>query len=122
MKTCSHKLANVVIHWATTPAIAALSESHACDLCTQTFRTKQSLALHKFKTHGVKSIERQYVHGTQCPICLAIALIAPMHVSAIKKKSTIDPRRRVHPRMHVPHPHPPAVCMFPRMNGRLDGW
>ena len=70
IKTCSLKFANVVTQWATTPAIAALSESHVCDLCAATFRTKQSLAVHKFRTHGAKSIERQYIHGTHCPICL----------------------------------------------------
>ena len=70
MKTCSLKLANVVSQWAVSPAIAVLGETHICNFCEASFRTRQALAVHRFKVHGAKSIERQYLHGTQCPICL----------------------------------------------------
>jgi hypothetical protein len=70
MKTCSLSIANVITQWAKTPAIAVLGESHNCNHCGKSFRTRQSLAVHRFKTHGIKSIERQYLPLTQCPICL----------------------------------------------------
>ena len=70
MKTCSLSIANVVTQWARSPAIATLGETHECEMCGNAFRTKQALAVHRFKTHGSKSIERQYLPGTQCPICL----------------------------------------------------
>ena len=89
MKTCSLKLANVVTQWATSPSIATLSEIHNCDLCAVTFRTKQALAVHKFKSHGAKSIERQYLPGTQCPICLNEFWTRERVINHVRYRSTV---------------------------------
>ena len=89
MKTCSLKLANVFTQWATSPSIATLSESHNCDLCAVTFRTKQALAVHKFKSHGAKSIERQYLPGTQCPICLNEFWTRERVINHVRYRSTV---------------------------------
>ena len=70
MKSCSLRLANVVTQWAVSPAIAVLGETHTCSFCEAPFRTRQALAVHRFKVHGAKSIERQYLAGTRCPICM----------------------------------------------------
>ena len=70
MRTCSLTIANVISQWANTPAIVVLGETHKCSQCDRSFRTRQSLAVHRFKAHGIKSIERQYLPHSQCPICL----------------------------------------------------
>eukprot|EP00438_Fugacium_kawagutii_P015997 Skav226894 [mRNA] locus=scaffold2258:78933:84782:+ [translate_table: standard] len=44
--------------------------SFICDLCEATFDSKQKLAAHTFKLHGLHSVEGQYVQSATCPGCL----------------------------------------------------
>ena len=41
-----------------------------CNLCDKSFASKQKIALHQFKKHGIKAIERKHIVGSRCPICL----------------------------------------------------
>jgi hypothetical protein len=70
MTVCVMPFANIVSQWATTKALAHLGSTYQCHLCEKVFVSKQSMCLHKFKKHGVKRVERLYIVGSRCPICL----------------------------------------------------
>lgn len=44
----------------------------SCNVCNKVFNTKQSLALHEFKVHGIKDCLRKYVNTVFCPICMVM--------------------------------------------------
>ena len=69
-KFCRLPYANICCQWAVGNALKSLTETFACPLCNKTFLGKQAYALHKFKSHGIKCIERLYLDTTFCPICL----------------------------------------------------
>ena len=48
----------------------ATSCAYSCDRCDATFSTRQQLALHAFRLHGVRALECQYVQSEVCPGCL----------------------------------------------------
>ena len=70
MKVCKMPFANVMGNWATCKSLSDLGGTFSCISCNKSFKSKQSLSLHKFKAHGIKSIERRYVEGSRCPVCL----------------------------------------------------
>jgi len=62
--------ANIMANWATCKSLSELGGTRMCSVCNKEFGSKQSLAMHKFKAHGIKSFERRYAAGTQCSVCL----------------------------------------------------
>ena len=70
VKVCSHPFANVVTEWATCPSLDHFGGTFVCSECNKHCKSKQSIAVHKFKKHGIKCIERRYLDTTHCPICL----------------------------------------------------
>ncbi len=58
------------VAWNLDKIVAPATLHLLCDMCPLKFSSDQSLALHRFKAHGVKNIMRQYVDGTHCPVCL----------------------------------------------------
>ena len=42
---------------------------HLCGMCGRTFFTKVGLSTHQRQAHAVRAVERDYVTGSQCPIC-----------------------------------------------------
>ena len=67
---CKTPFANLIAQWAITPALQAFASPLQCSLCDKSFRSKQSLSVHKFKCHNVKSYVRKYVARTFCTVCL----------------------------------------------------
>eukprot|EP00438_Fugacium_kawagutii_P025083 Skav202489 [mRNA] locus=scaffold1531:74727:80399:- [translate_table: standard] len=43
--------------------------THSCTTCGVQFGSIQALSAHKWKAHGIRSVQRQYMAGTTCPIC-----------------------------------------------------
>ena len=43
--------------------------SFVCSECNKTFERAQSLAVHRYKAHGIHSAERAYVFGSVCVAC-----------------------------------------------------
>ena len=70
VRTCRSPLANVVSQWATTESQAIAGCHFECHVCNKMFMSKQKCALHQFKVHGIRSIERRYIVDDSCPICL----------------------------------------------------
>ena len=62
--------ANLSVAWNQDKIVAPVTLHLQCDKCTLKFSSEQSLALHRFKAHGLKNQMRQYVDGTHCPVCL----------------------------------------------------
>ena len=67
---CRRPEANVCSAWATSVAHRSLGEQWVCDECSSQCKSKQALAAHKFKKHGVTRLTRHYVGGTHCVACL----------------------------------------------------
>eukprot|EP00438_Fugacium_kawagutii_P030079 Skav224028 [mRNA] locus=scaffold3968:96931:102553:+ [translate_table: standard] len=42
---------------------------HSCSTCGAGFGSVQALSAHRWRAHGQRSVERQYMSGTTCPIC-----------------------------------------------------
>ena len=48
----------------------SLDKGHFCALCNEYFMSMQSISVHDFRAHGIKSIWRQYVDTTHCTMCM----------------------------------------------------
>ena len=69
-QVCCLPEANVCRSWARTATQRQLGEAWSCPECGRSFKTKQALATHRRRKHGVKRITRQYVDTTHCVACL----------------------------------------------------
>jgi len=70
-KFCKTPFANITDQWAISPTLQSFAAPLACCYCDKSFSSKQSLALHAFKAHGIKSALRIYIDDvTYCSICL----------------------------------------------------
>ena len=58
---CHSSFANLDIHWAVTKSLRQIGQSWSCPECRKEFSSKQGLAVHKYKIHGVKRLERIYI-------------------------------------------------------------
>ena len=67
---CRCRAANACISWATTVSQRQLATSWLCPECRQQHKSKQALAVHRARRHGVKRTMRQYVDTTHCAVCL----------------------------------------------------
>ena len=67
---CRCRAANACISWATTVSQRQLATSWLCPECRQQHKSKQALAVHRARRHGVKRAMRQYVDTTHCAVCL----------------------------------------------------
>jgi hypothetical protein len=70
VKVCRHPLSNVSTQWATCKSLASLGQTYICLDCGSVMKSRQALAVHTYKAHGVKGTERKYVDTTFCTICL----------------------------------------------------
>ena len=70
IKTTKSKWATCANEWAQRGLNKDMGKHFACDVCDIMLASKQQLCLHRFKKHGLKSIERKYLATTHCPICL----------------------------------------------------
>ena len=57
-------------HWAHTKSLKELGVPQICLHCAKILPNRQALAIHSFKTHGIKAIHRQYLNTTHCTVCL----------------------------------------------------
>jgi len=86
---CRSDFANVVTMWARSDAQSKGGGSFFCGQCTKALNTYQALCLHKFKAHGIKCIERLYVEGTRCTICLTEFWTRERVLNHIKYRSQV---------------------------------
>ena len=70
MCVCTSPFANVITQWATCKSLVTLGGSFECTVCSKIFNSKQAVSVHRYKVHGIKSIERKYLDTSQCPVCL----------------------------------------------------
>jgi len=84
---CNTSFANLDTQWATTKTLTSLGCIFECHVCDKKFSSKQSLALHKYKAHGLKSIERRYINTTHCPVCLLEMWTRERVINHVKKSN-----------------------------------
>ena len=87
--TLGSESANSRQAWATTRKLAQLGQAFPCEACGQNFSTKQQLATHIYRQHGVKHPARYLVDGTSCPICLLEFHTRTRLIAHIANKSTV---------------------------------
>ena len=70
LRLCSSRFASIVTSWAACESVSSIGNTLYCSICDKSFSNKQSTTLHEFKIHNIKAIERRYIDGTRCPVCL----------------------------------------------------
>lgn len=55
--------------WAKCKSDLGMCAANVCNVCDASFSTKQELALHSFRTHGVQRDMRRYVDTEHCWFC-----------------------------------------------------
>eukprot|EP00973_Karenia_brevis_P056277 7827662-Karenia_brevis.AAC.1 len=55
---CNSSFANIHIQWATCNSLRELGMNFPCGFCAANFPTRQQRAVHMYRTHGIKSVER----------------------------------------------------------------
>ena len=88
-RICRSAYANVHAQWATTKAIREFGMSHWCDLCSVAFGSRQQLALHSYKKHGVKNDVRRLVDTTHCPVCMLQFWTRERVINHLRYRSTL---------------------------------
>ena len=81
--------ANISVAWQDDKIVAPVTLHLQCDKCPLKFSSEQSIALHRFKTHGVKNQMRQYIASTFCPICLRQFWTRERAVNHIRYRSKV---------------------------------
>ena len=87
--TCRSRFANIHVNWAVTRSLAQLYQTFPCTECQKSFSTKQALAVHSFKAHGTKRLQRRYVVTTHCEVCLVEFWTRERLVCHLAEKSSI---------------------------------
>ena len=88
-KACRLEYANLVTHWAATPAMESAGAMHMCKVCNKACKSFQARSVHEYLAHGIKCVERLYVDGTQCQICLKEFWSRERHLNHIRYRSPV---------------------------------
>ena len=81
--------ANISVVWKDDLIVAPCLVHLSCDACALQFQSQQSLALHKFKAHGVKNIARRLVDGVHCPVCLKLFWTRERVINHVRYRSGV---------------------------------
>eukprot|EP00973_Karenia_brevis_P093278 12416574-Karenia_brevis.AAC.1 len=88
-KYCKTAFANLCIHWARTKSLHDLGNSYTCVDCYASFPTKQALAVHAYKKHGLKCLARRYAPSTTCLVCMTEFWTRPRIINHLMYRSRI---------------------------------
>ena len=86
---CQSSTANRMQAWAVTPALRSLSMTWHCDVCDVDMPTRQGLAAHKWRKHGIKRPEHLLVDTSHCEICMVEFHTRTMLLAHICEKSEV---------------------------------
>ena len=64
------KEANMCEVWGFSKSLREIDLVVACDGCSATFKSRQALAVHRYKVHGWRHPAHAYAVGTHCTVCL----------------------------------------------------
>ena len=81
----------------------------SCDLCGKAFGNAQALAMHRWKAHGIHSVERRYMHTTICRGCgkdFWTVQRCQQHLRHSKKQGTLCYRAQILLEEPPAHPQP----------------
>ena len=70
LKVCGDVANNTSNMWAKCKSDLGMCAANVCNVCAASFSSKQELALHSFRKHGVQRDMRRYVDTEHCFFCL----------------------------------------------------
>ena len=76
-------------HWAATPAMESAGAMPMCKVCNKACKSFQACSVHEYLAHGIKCVERLYVDGTQCQICLKEFWSRERHLNHIRYRRPV---------------------------------
>ena len=89
IKYCRSEFANLGATWATTRTQRDIQQVWTCSTCGACFKAKQALAVHSYRKHCQKRVERLYLDSTHCTVCLVEFWSRERVIAHISEKSHV---------------------------------
>ena len=86
-KAASERGPNAPSAWATTKRLRDLGETFHCSHCSFVAASRQQLAIHAFKVHGIHRPIRGYIDTAHCPVCLQLFYSREREICHVHEKS-----------------------------------
>jgi len=88
-RLCRSSFANLHVQWATCKSLREIGVRFSCHVCNANFDTRQQCAVHMFRSHSVKSMERCLISTTHCPVCMVEFWTCERAVNHLRYRSDI---------------------------------